>query len=336
VDLKPLLGVFGSSAGYVVGGIVAVLLGLVALAVVQGREVSFWPPRIGPRSTDPVGLVPRPAARRAQAGRASAASADRAAVSPLAVAAGSARPAAFDREFDVQAARVFYEEIAPNYDERNSGNLLATHMETITRINQVRANKPALRVLDLGGGTGKNIATHFFEEASIHWTYVDFCPAMVEQFKHHLRGRPLYKNVSLHVEDLTHVHRRLAPASYDVVLLSLVLSSMPQLPDFGTIAGLLAPDGVLIVSDINPPYSQANPHYAALAGEARGETVALRTNAVDLLDLLTRAKAAGLGLADIARIGEDDISYSFIAVFALARAEPHADPHRRDGEVLSS
>jgi hypothetical protein len=48
-----------------------------------------------------------------------------------------------------------------NYDQRNSAKLLATHMEVITRIDRARRNKTALRVLDLGGGTGQNVATYF-------------------------------------------------------------------------------------------------------------------------------------------------------------------------------
>jgi hypothetical protein len=44
---------------------------------------------------------------------------------------------------------------AANYDERNSANLLATHMETIERIEKVRAGKGTVRVLDLGEAQAK-------------------------------------------------------------------------------------------------------------------------------------------------------------------------------------
>ncbi len=75
------------------------------------------------------------------------------------------------------------------------------------------------------------IAIHFFNDDAVSWTYVDSCPAMAEEFRRNLAGHPLGTNSKVEVDDLTRAMQRLPSASYDVVVLSLVLSSMPTLPE---------------------------------------------------------------------------------------------------------
>jgi SAM-dependent methyltransferase len=314
MDLTGVLDALGSSAGYVTGGILLVILALTVWAFLQGRAIEFWPVRIGAQQDDDED--PADAGETEQ---------DTGAASPDAARA---------EIFDVGEAMTFYEAIAPNYDQRNSVNLLATHLEVITRVDEIRAAKPGLRVLDLGGGTGQNVATHFFNDAEMRWTYVDFCSGMVEQIQRHLAGRPLYRRLRTHVEDIHRVHLRIAPKSQDVVLLNLVLSSMPRLPDFGRLATLLAPGGLLIVSDINPLYTLAHPLYTATAAD--GGQVAMRTKAVQPLEIVTRAREAGLQLSDMTQIGAAEISYSFVAVFETA-ARPRRRAHSRgDSEATVS
>jgi ubiquinone/menaquinone biosynthesis C-methylase UbiE len=308
-----LLTPFGKNAAYVAGVILVVILILIIWAFRQGREIGFWPPKIGlrpdrgkaPRLTDRnSGLVPSPR---------------------------NAQPVRVTKVFEVADAAQFYQAIAPNYDQRNSVNLLATHLEVITRIDQLRRTKPALRVLDLGGGTGQNVATYFFNDGHICWTYVDSSPAMLSQMQQHLAGRLLYERLSVHLADINRIHTQLPPRSYDVVLLNLVLSSMPTLPDFARLAGLIALGGRLIVADINPLYTHAFPLYKAT--DANGSLVAMRMQAVHPLDVVTRAKEAGLQLSEMTQIGSDAISYSFVVSFACL-ARPGEDHPHRDGEAL--
>jgi ubiquinone/menaquinone biosynthesis C-methylase UbiE len=278
------LALFGHDAEYIVGAALLMSAVIVGAAFAQGRQVSIGPASIGER---PRPLVP-PAAR------------------------AGASSGEVGRVFEVSEAKSFYKAIAPNYDERNSANLIATHLETIIRINEAREVKPALRVLDLGGGTGQNIATHFFSDASICWTYVDFCPAMVEQLEQHLRRHALSRNLQVLIEDINRVHLILPPESYDIILMSLVLTSMPKLPDFGNIAGLLAPGGRLIISDIDPDYTRLRPFYKATAGD--GCPVAMRMRPVAPRLIAESAQAAGLRQLDLCRALPDD-SYSFITTF---------------------
>ncbi|MGH3693640.1 MAG: class I SAM-dependent methyltransferase [Pseudomonas sp.] len=240
MNISDLMGLFGAYTPGIVLLAGIFFAGVIVVAFRQGRSISIWPPKFGP----PAGVDPVSPGDETPADR------------PL--PAGSV-VAAVDREYTVDRAREFYEQIAPYYDLRNSGNLVSTHLETVAQIQAIRARKPALRVLDLGGGTGKLIAIHFFNDEMIAWSYVDFCPAMAERFRRNLAGHPLGRNAEIIVEDLTVAVRQLRAASYDVVLLSLVLSSMPTLPDFASIARLLIPGGSLIVTDISPGYTHANP-----------------------------------------------------------------------------
>jgi SAM-dependent methyltransferase len=208
---------------------------------------------------------------------------------------------------------------------------VAEAAQVITRIDQLRRSKLALRVLDLGGGTGQNVATYFFNDGHISWTYVDSSPAMLSQMQKHLAGRRLYERLSVHLADINRIHTQLPPRSYDVVLLNLVLSSMPTLPDFARIAGLIALGGRLIVADINPLYTHAFPLYKTT--DADGALVGMRMQAVHPLDVVTRAKEAGLQLSEMTEIGSDAISYSFVVSFACL-ARPGEDHSHRDGEAL--
>jgi len=231
-----------------------------------------------------------------------------------------------DREYAVDRARDFYQEIAPYYDLRNSGNLVSTHLSTVAQLQAIRARRSPLQVLDLGGGTGKLIAIHFFNDDAVSWTYVDSCPAMAEEFRRNLAGYPLGSNSKVEVDDLTRAIQRLPSASYDVVVLSLVLSSMPTLPDFAPIARLLTSGGSLIVTDINPGYTHDNPLYNVAV---KGSVVALRTTPVDPYEVIRRATAVGLRATEQKMLGEGDTYYSFLTVFtpvAVCPIDEERDP----------
>lgn len=299
-----LLEPYGRNAGYVVAAGLVVLTTLIIWAVRRGllRRVGpfeFWPPSDDDKRLGTMAGTESPA-----------------------LTAPDPRLADVVRLYDVSDAKQFYAEIAPGYDLSNSMNLLATHMEVIDRINQTLGTNTDLEVLDLGCGTGERTATFFLNERRVRWTAIDFCQPMVGQFQRHLAGLPLRERPNLHTEDINNVHHLLPARSYDVVLLNLVLSSMPLLPDFHHIANLVAPGGQLVISDIEPSYTRAHPYYKA--DTADGECVALRTRPVEPLDLVTRAKRAGLHLSEMGRVGSTATSYSFIAIFAN-RVRPDGD-----------
>jgi ubiquinone/menaquinone biosynthesis C-methylase UbiE len=296
--------IFGQYAGYEAAITALFIIGVLVVGFRQGRDISFWPPKVGarPQARENNKAYPSHIARRA--------SNERLRVRDMAPRNASAT-------FEASDAREFYQMIASKYDERNSANLIATHMDTIERIEQARTGNPRLRVLDLGGGTGQNIATHFFNDERICWDYVDSSSEMMSQFNQNLAGRPLSKNLKVYLADISQLNQLGLPRTeYDVILLSLVLSSMPQSLDFSSISKLLSSGGSLIISDINPAYTRAHPYYEVRTSD--DGTVALRTNPVEVLDIIKEALSAGLCLTELTPIGEKKPSYSFIATFGLA------------------
>src|SRR5215475_7038967 len=127
LDLRELL---GSAGQWIVSLAIALFTGVALLAFAQGRSISIWPPRIGPR------LWATSSAGRREAGISGRVPGD--------------KNAAVDRQYDVAHARDFYQEIAASYDLRNSGNLVSTHLATVARLQEIRADRTELRVLDLG------------------------------------------------------------------------------------------------------------------------------------------------------------------------------------------
>jgi ubiquinone/menaquinone biosynthesis C-methylase UbiE len=305
------LDIFGGAAPWVLAVAAIFLVVLATIGFIQGREVAIWPPRIGPRvgggEVHAPGADQRPLSEQLE-------DADLSATTDVAVATPTPGRPLFDSEFGVNEAHGFYQQIASNYDLRNSSDLLRTHQAVVTRIKSVRKSDEPFEVLDLGGGTGRQIATQFFDKSDYHWTYVDFCPAMVNEFQENIRGTDLGRNVEVIVEDLTKVHRRLVNRKFDVILLSLVLSSMPAPPDFQKLSILLKPGGSLIVADINPVYTALNPFYAVMV---EGRKIALQTSPVNPLGLSKQAESAGLVRTVLEGIGDAAQSYSFVEVFEL-------------------
>lgn len=284
---------FGAAAPWVIAICVVFLAIVIVAAFRQGRAVSIWPPQIGPLSGQRIPADPPTVAG-----------------GPVAVVV---------REYAVDRARDFYQEVAPYYDLRNSGSLVSAHLSTVAQLQEIRARRSPLRVLDLGGGTGKLIAIHFFNDDAVSWTYVDSCPEMAEEFRRNLAGHPLGTNSKVEVDDLTRAIQHLPSASYDVVVLSLVLSSMPTMPDFAPIARLLASGGSLIVTDINPGYTHDNPLYKVAVKDS---VVALRTTPVDPYEVIRRATAAGLRATEHKTLGEGATYYSFLTVFTPIAVRP--------------
>lgn len=295
--------VFGAATGLVVLLLVVGAVGLVVAAFAQGRSISFWPPTIGAR----------PAAGGSPAGRPPDPPAAGPSESSGLVHGSEAKSVV---EFDPRSAADFYQVIATRYDQRNSGALLDTQREIVRRISARALDRPDLRVLDLGGGTGREIATHFFDHPTIRWSYVDFCSAMVDQFRRNIRGTTLADRVTVHIEDVTSAIGRLPGGSFDVVLLSFVLSSMPTWPDFRAVGSLLAPGGVLVVADIDPAYTALKPCYEVAVD---GRTYSLRTTPVRPLRILRKARAAGLVLHEVVEVESERREYSFVEVFERCR-----------------
>jgi SAM-dependent methyltransferase len=300
---------------------VVAAIGIATVAFCQGREMCLWPPKIGVRPIDshhgkgPTSLNSGPAVTTLTPTKPHASGASGVVRSyPARQIRLPAKDRLFDREFTVDQAWEFYQNVAPHYDQRNSGKLINTHRQTARLIRQTKPAGAPLRVLDLGGGTGLHVASSFIDDPGVFWHYVDFSSAMHEQLQNHFMNSVLARNLATHQNDIRASLNALVPTSYDVVLLSLVLSSMPSIPDFDQLAALVAPGGAIVISDIDPSYAALHPHYAV---EVDGSRYALRLNPVNPLALISSAHNAGFHSSDPVSIADtnNDQLYSFIAVF---------------------
>ena len=61
-------------------------------------------------------------------------------------------------------ASIFYGKIAEKYDERNTKFLKDSHLLTVKNLKEGIDGLEQVSILDLGGGTGINVAAHFLIE----------------------------------------------------------------------------------------------------------------------------------------------------------------------------
>lgn len=144
------------------------------------------------------------------------------------------------------------------------------------------------RVLELGCGTGKN-TRHFVEIADeVH--ALDFSAAMLER----AQARELGPGVRFSRTDLTEPWPA-ADGWAELVAANLVLEHLPELGFvFSEAARVLAPGGVLFVSELHPHRQYLGSK--AVFEAAEGETVDFPAFVHHLSDFLAAARAAGLPL----------------------------------------
>ena len=298
-------------AGWLIGVLAVAVAVLVGMAFRQGREISFWHPRIGPRP--PADATPAPPTAPSEPEAAPA--------QPSSLTVTDTRQRRRTM-YELGTAQEFYQAVATRYDQRNSGPFLATQREVVRRISTRLAEGRSLRVLDLGGGTGREIATHFFDLDRIRWTYVDASPAMAERFRHNIEGTRLDSALTIRVETLETVLARSRPGSADVIVLSFVLSSMARWPDLGAMARLLVPGGILVVADVDPTYAADHPCYEVAVD---GVTHALRTRPMRPVRIVAEARTAGLTLLDATEVlTRDRAAYAFVLVLERAAGQAEA------------
>jgi len=205
--------------------------------------------------------------------------------------------------------REFYTRIAPYYDQRNTSSLLETHRAVITEVSEMLDDRGSLDVLDLGGGTGRLIAAQFFRERRLRWTYIDQSPGMLEQFMRNLETTALRSEIIL--GDLNNLDQ-LVTGQFDIVLLSLVLTSLPDFPDFTRMATHIRPGGRLIVADIDPAYSAAHPVFAVGTDNLAVGLEVIPRHPLDVIDRITRAGLKTINTHSIFR--SDGVRYSYLVV----------------------
>jgi ubiquinone/menaquinone biosynthesis C-methylase UbiE len=220
-----------------------------------------------------------------------------------------------DRVYSPANSQAFYNAIAHSYDSRNSASLHATHQKVIDLLSKSKRKKKYINVLDLGGGTGKLIAHHFLNEDSIHWSYVDNSASMMEQFVKNMDGCKLSYDTTL-IDVDKFVEKKyindLFLENYDIVLISLALTSLPRNPDWGKISRFLKIGGSLIIADIDASYTSKYPYYTVKASNGKH---ALRPRAVTMSSLLNEISGEHLDFDHTYPIRQGQTDYAFVLEF---------------------
>ena len=216
----------------------------------------------------------------------------------------------YDFTYPTEDALQFYSATAKGYDFRNSPSLQKSHLRTLTEIEPFLKNKNNWSVLDLGGGTGKLLALHFFNNPNGTWVVVDGSPAMVGEFSKNLSASKL--KVKTSIEEIESYLDRSEDEKYDVVLASYLLTSMPKNPDWQKLVRKVKDDGRLIIVDAEPSYTALHPHYAVIINT---KTHALKTRPVSGTTLIEEINKVGFTMESAETIKNGENPYSYIYVF---------------------
>ncbi|GHY31363.1 Ubiquinone/menaquinone biosynthesis C-methyltransferase UbiE [Vibrio cholerae] len=190
--------------------------------------------------------------------------------------------------YDRTLASQFYGRIAEKYDERNTQFLKESHLITVRNLKEGIKDKDNVSILDLGGGTGINVAAHFFNRTNVTWNYVDITPEMKVAFEKNALSSSFSHNAV--TSDLNEFISTTSN-KYDAVVISFVLTSLPYKIDMKKLVDLLSPSGVLVIADIEPQYTEKHPEYSVTVDN---EEHSLSVSPVNALDLIESAVNEGL------------------------------------------
>lgn len=202
-----------------------------------------------------------------------------------ALLADIARPRVYNAE-KAGRAKAFYDAVAAAYNERNdkTKGIRSAHNILVEQIYEVaRRTNDGIAVLDIGAGSGYNVYNSLRNEKAIEWTALDVSGRMLKKFKDDFPQALTMEGDCL--ELLPQLSR---DKKFDVVVLSFVLSSMPRTLDFEQLAGILKPNGVVLLTDIHPGYIAKSPCFDI---EVDHEVHALRLRKVEPLVLEREASA---------------------------------------------
>jgi ubiquinone/menaquinone biosynthesis C-methylase UbiE len=195
----------------------------------------------------------------------------------------------YDKIYKTEQCIEFYDRIAERYDERNTKVVLRTHRKVIAAIKAKRRNVEKLRVLDIGSGTGRQIAHQYYASENIQWHCIEPSDNMARQFRENMQGTQA--EITSQAQSIFDF-KASTESKYDVVIVSLVLSSLPRDPDFGEISKCLAKGGVLIITD----FYESGQYYNF---DIDNQKIALFTRRIDFMDTLKSLLLTGLRLLSL-------------------------------------
>ena len=213
-------------------------------------------------------------------------------------------------DFEVYRAAEFYEKIAVYYDKGVSNDFTGTHTDLNRVIEGQLSAGNATNVLDLGGGTGR-IFGNFDVNPAVAWHYCDACPAMLNVFSRNFgKSSVLREAVCQDAEEYLHK----SAARFDIIILSFLISSMPHTIDFSLLKHRLIDDGLLIIVEANPTYSEKKPKFS-IFDKSNNVKYSLKIRPMDAPSLSKSASLVGFKIDDLLSHNKGDQPYSYIAIF---------------------
>jgi len=215
-------------------------------------------------------------------------------------------------DHDVAHSIEFYDKVAQYYDRGVSADFIQTHRALNRTIRKRISSQAMTKILDLGGGTGK-ILSAFDTTDNLSWFYCDASSHMLDEFKKifgksHVVKQALCKDA----ED----YLREDGQEYDIIILSFLISSMSYLIDFNLLKRRLADNGLLIIVEANPTYSESKPKFTIEDKVSKKYKYSLKIKPVDAPTLATRAELVGFKIKELTGYEKGNQPYSYIGTFA--------------------
>lgn len=202
--------------------------------------------------------------------------------------------------YDRDNAFRFYGKICEKYDERNTKFLKNSHIITVQNLKEAVLGLEEASILDLGGGTGINVAAHFFNRTNVTWHYIDITTEMRVAFEKNVSSASFSYNAT--TSDINKFITQ-CNETYDAIVISFVLTSLPYSIDMNKLARLLKDGGSLVIADIEPQYTEKHPEYSV---NIDGEVYSLTVSPVNALDLIEAAIKENLTFKYCQSIKKDD------------------------------
>lgn len=201
----------------------------------------------------------------------------------------------------------FYDAVAPFYNRRNTGKYLATYVEMDIAIRSLLPSLEGISICDIGGGTGTLL--RWFLRNDVKWTNIDISQQSLNLFETEFAP---YKNKLSRVRDVRTDRFIENGETFDVIVMSYLLSSLEQLPDFNQVRHALREHSLLVVADNHFDYVQRNPRYGF--DGINGQTIAILPRPMFPDDLRSQIQAAGFV----------EVSYKLVL---FDGAEPYSQVH---------
>jgi ubiquinone/menaquinone biosynthesis C-methylase UbiE len=219
--------------------------------------------------------------------------------------------------YNTVRAPQFYDAVAAAYDARNSQDLRQIQLEIVEQIRQSRDRgaRANFSVLDLGAGTGRLIAEHFYSQEQVHWVSVDASVGMLEQLRINFsRAKMDHRVIACDILDTKKLTNQVRDKKFDIVVLCYTLSSLPANPSWDIIAKFLKPEGRLLVAEADMNYVTDKPCFNI---EVEGEAHQLVLRKLDALQLTNELENAGFKVS-VKAVMKGSARYGFIVMARIS------------------